>query len=159
MVIFRRKKTCKISTENYVLCQWFSNFFESRHKKITKICRRHNTFINLLFVRITQGCNRYQFCLKVDFIDRYITTAYYGSLINSLRVQKKQKIRYNLYWVEIFWHIFNVLTAQYCAAAHSLRITVLCSFKLEKDPVFRICAIRMDLRVKSYYYYTVEDFL
>ncbi len=28
---------------------------------------------------------------------------------------------------------------------------VLCSFKSKKDPVFRICAIRMDLRVKSYY--------
>ncbi len=26
---------------------------------------------------------------------------------------------------------------------------VLCSFELEKDPIFRICAIRMDLRVKS----------
>jgi hypothetical protein len=25
---------------------------------------------------------------------------------------------------------------------------VLCSFKLEKDPIFRICAIRMDLRKK-----------
>ncbi len=30
---------------------------------------------------------------------------------------------------------------------------VLCSFELEKDPIFRICAIRMDLRVKPYYYY------
>jgi hypothetical protein len=29
---------------------------------------------------------------------------------------------------------------------------VLCSFELEKDPIFRICAIRMDLRVMSYYY-------
>ncbi len=26
---------------------------------------------------------------------------------------------------------------------------VLCSFDLKKDPIFRICAIRMDLRVKS----------
>ncbi len=26
---------------------------------------------------------------------------------------------------------------------------VLCSFELEKDLIFRICAIRMDLRVKS----------
>jgi hypothetical protein len=26
---------------------------------------------------------------------------------------------------------------------------VLCSFELKKDPIFRICAIRMDLRVKS----------
>jgi hypothetical protein len=25
---------------------------------------------------------------------------------------------------------------------------VLCSFKLKKDPIFRICAIRMDLREK-----------
>jgi hypothetical protein len=37
---------------------------------------------------------------------------------------KDRKIRYILCWVEIFWHIFNFLTAQYCAAAHSLRITV-----------------------------------
>jgi hypothetical protein len=27
---------------------------------------------------------------------------------------------------------------------------VLCSFELEKDPTLRICAIRIDLRVKSY---------
>ncbi len=30
---------------------------------------------------------------------------------------------------------------------------VLCRFELEKDPIFRICAIRMDLRVKSDIYY------
>jgi hypothetical protein len=29
-----------------------------------------------------------------------------------------------------------------------LPMAVLCSFELEKDPIFRICAIRMDLRVK-----------
>jgi hypothetical protein len=28
---------------------------------------------------------------------------------------------------------------------------VLCRLKLEKDSIFRICAIRMHLRVKSYY--------
>jgi hypothetical protein len=36
---------------------------------------------------------------------------------------KERKIRHNLYLVEIFRHIFNFFTAQYCAAAHSLRIT------------------------------------
>ncbi len=30
---------------------------------------------------------------------------------------------------------------------------VLCSFGLEMDPIFRICAIRMDLIVKSYIYF------
>ncbi len=36
---------------------------------------------------------------------------------------KRAKIRYNHCWVENFWHIFNILTALFCAAAHSLRIT------------------------------------
>jgi hypothetical protein len=97
-------------------------------QKITKICPRHNTFINLIFVRITQGCGwhyRYQFCLNlnVDFIDTYMITAYYGSLINSLRVQKSEKLDITFVELKFFWHIFNILTAQYCAAAHSLRIT------------------------------------
>jgi hypothetical protein len=34
---------------------------------------------------------------------------------------------------------------------------VLCSFELEKDLIFRICAIRMDLRVKSDIYIKFEE--
>ncbi len=60
-----------------------------------------------------------------NWINKCMTTAYYGSLINALRVKKKRKFKYNLCWVEIFWHIFNSLAAQNCAAAHSLRIFAL----------------------------------
>ncbi len=34
---------------------------------------------------------------------------------------------------------------------------VLCSFELKKNPTFRICAIRMDLRVKSYIYFNISE--
>jgi hypothetical protein len=36
---------------------------------------------------------------------------------------------------------------------------VLCSFEMEKDPIFRICAIRMDLRVKSVLFQTENSTL
>jgi hypothetical protein len=36
---------------------------------------------------------------------------------------------------------------------------ILCSFELEKYPIFRICAIRMDLRVKSDIYFYPKNIL
>jgi hypothetical protein len=40
----------------------------------------------------------------------------------------------------------------------STEIYVLCSFKLKKDLIFRICEIRMDLRVKSDIYQKSKKF-
>ncbi len=51
----------------------------------------------------------------------YETTAHFKSFTRP----NELKIRHNHCWVENFCHIFNIVTAQYCAAAHSLKNTAL----------------------------------
>ncbi len=121
---------------NYLSKSVVLKLFWLAAQKITKIWPRHNTIRNLIFVRIKQGCGshkNYRFCLEVNFIVRFMIAVYYGRLVSSLRVQKTEKSDISFVELKCFWHIFNFLTPQYCASAHSLRITVLsCKFPNNK---------------------------
>ncbi len=104
------------------LFQWFSNFFDSRHKKSLRF-GRGTVPKNQILVRITQGCADTR---AIGSALKCYSQIYDHSILWKLdlffKSPKKPKIRNNLCWVEIFWHIFNILAAQYCATALSLRI-------------------------------------
>jgi hypothetical protein len=103
------------------LNQWFSNFFDSRHKKITKIWPRHSTFKNIEFLtntRLWLVLELQILPLSGSFIQIYDHDILY-ELNLFLTTPKERKFKYNLCCVNFFLHIFNSL------AAHSLRITAL----------------------------------
>ncbi len=73
----------------------------------------------------------------MGFRDRYIAAAYYRSLITFYESKKSKKSDITFVELKFLWHIFSILTAQYCAAAHSLRITAICYNGLRRSFFFR----------------------
>jgi hypothetical protein len=67
MIIFRRKKTCEISTENYVLCS-----FELKNDPIFRICAiREFSPISIKITRILMYLSIYTFRISVILKSRF----------------------------------------------------------------------------------------